>query len=156
MIEHPYTPLLWLSQHILSSRSPLVAVSFGTDSFKHSRHSFFDDPSLPIGAPRSLSLLLARMLTGEREIPTQDDLFSWKFSPAHFPHFTVNGQCLSVNSQLHHSPSTGQLASWKTPLIKQHKHTRSRAHTHTHLSLECPLCTSCWEIEEFFFTYESC
>lgn len=63
--------LRWLAAYV-------VAVSVGTDSFKHSRHSFFDDPPppFPIGAPRSRSLLLAHMLTGEREIPTQDDLFS--------------------------------------------------------------------------------
>lgn len=89
----------------------LDAVGVGTDSFKHSRHSFFDDPLFPIGAPRSLSLVLAHMLTGEREIPTQDDLLSSKFSPTPSPHFTVNGQCLSVKSLLHHSPSIGQLAS---------------------------------------------
>lgn len=66
-----------LTLHSRSFLSLLVAVSVvGTDSFKHFMHSFFDDPSFPIGAPRSLSLLLAHMLTGEREIPTQDDLFS--------------------------------------------------------------------------------
>lgn len=91
----------------------------------------------PNGAPQSSLVVLAYMLTGEREIPTQDDLFSSKFSPAPSPHFTVNGQCLSVNSSLHHSHSTGQLVSKKTPLIKQYKHTQ------THLSNHCPLCTSC-------------
>lgn len=54
----------------------MLAVSAGTDSLEHSRHSFFDDPLFPIGASRSLSLVLAHMPTGEREIPTQDDLFS--------------------------------------------------------------------------------
>lgn len=82
-------------------------------------------PPFPNGAPQSSLAVLAYMLTGEREIPTQDDLFSSKFSPAPFPHFTVNGQCLSVNSSLHHSHSTGQLVSKKTPLIKQYKQTHT-------------------------------
>ena len=111
-------------------------------------------PPFPIGAPRSRSLLLAHMLTGEREIPTQDDLFSWEFSPAPFPHFTVNGQCLSVNSSLHHSPSSGQVTSSKTPLIKQYKHTHTHTHTHTcHSNVHSVLAVEKWE--NFLFTYES-
>lgn len=114
----------------------VVAVSVGTNSLKHSRHSFFDDPSFPIGAPRSPSLLLAHMLTGEREIPTQDDLFSSEFSPSPFPHFTVNGQCLSVNSLLHHSPSNWSPKNSSDKATQTHthahKHTCARTRTHTH------------------------
>lgn len=111
-VDHvPSSPLLLYFSTDPALAVLILAVSVGKGSFKHSRHSFFDDPLFHIGAFRRPSLVLAHMLTGEREIPTQDDLFSWKFSPTPSPDFTVNGQCLSVNSLLHHSPSTGQLAS---------------------------------------------
>lgn len=102
-------------QHRSCPAAADVAVNAGTDSLEHSGHSFFDDPMFPREAPQSFPTTapLTPMLTGEREIPTQDDLYSSKFSPAHFPHFTVSGQCLSVKCWLHHNPSRSQRASWK-------------------------------------------
>lgn len=39
-----HTSLRWLAAYV-------VAVSVGTDSFKHSRHSFFDDPPVSYWSP---------------------------------------------------------------------------------------------------------
>lgn len=87
-------------------------------------------PPFPTGAPHSLSSVPAHMLTGEREIPTQDDLFSWKFSPAPLTAFyrqwAVSVRKLLVASQALLRP---------TGLLKNSTDKATQTHIRSHVTL---------------------